>query len=225
MRSLCCLALLLVACAPKTGPAPAAPAPAPAPEAMAPPPPAPAPAPAPLAHADFDATLTFADGHTRSGHVVGLERGEDWYAEKGWTHDAKDLVLTLDSDDATEDVPWTAIRSIDITLGDAQNPDCEYDSSYQPMMYMCVLRTEPVATTTDGRTWTVATRNAWRFTFAQGDPVTFYVYKIPVRAQDDPQPGHELDENPAMYPMLKQQVLDAAAKAVTRIEVTAPTSP
>jgi hypothetical protein len=216
--------VVMMSCAGKKPP-PAEPTPPPpvvAPEP--PPPPEPEEPPAPKAatpNADLNVAITHADGSVKQGHVVRIERGEDVYAENGWTDTASKLVISLVAGSTTVDKPWTDIAQIDIKYGTKADIDCLYDSEFTPWMYMCTLRSTSTAKTTDGKTWTVDTRHKWKFTFADGSSEEFYAEKLPVREQDSAEVT--LDgggENPALYSKLQAQVMTESGKAVTKIVVT-----
>ena len=212
--------LALGACKKPAEPAAAPAEPAPAPEVVetAPEPePEPEPEPAPPSpNADFNATIAFADGSTRTGHVKRVERGVDWYAENGWSDDADDLTLELDGNGTLKNVTWEELKSVSIKYSDRSGLDCSYDSAFDPWMYMCVLRSTPAATTTDGKRWTITTRNKWRFTFDNDEAVEFYTYKLPARQQDDEAAGLDTTENYGLYETLQAQVLEAAKSTAVK---------
>lgn len=218
------VALTLTAGCGKKSPAPAADT-TPAVTEPAPPPPPPEPEPEPepeppKANADFNATLTMADGTTKSGHVKRVERGIDWYAEDGWTDDGDDLVVSLESGSDLVERPWSDIDVITIAYGGRDGIDCQYDSGYTPWMYMCVLRTTTKAKTTDGKSWSATTRNRWKFTFDDDSTAEFYVYKLPERQQDDKTMGLDSVENYDLYGTLQAKVLETAkGSAVVKVDI------
>ncbi|MFK7929907.1 MAG: hypothetical protein AB8H79_17065 [Myxococcota bacterium] len=192
---------------------PAAPAPPPEPE------PEPEPEP-PKSNADFTATFTMADGTTKSGKVTRVERGLDWYAEDGWTDDADDLVVSLESGNDLVEKPWEEVDTVNIAYGNRDGIDCQYDSGFTPWMYMCVLRTTTKAKTVDGKSWALTTRNRWKFTFSDGSDVDFYVYKLPERQQDDKTMGLDSVENYDLYGTLQAKVMETAkGSAVVKIDI------
>lgn len=173
---------------------------------------------APASNADFDVTLTYADGRTRDGHVKRVERGIDFYAEDGWTDD--EITVQVESSSDLKDVSWDGIDLISITYGSRSDINCQYDSKFTPWMYMCVLKSTSKAKLDDGSSWTVSTRNKWRFTFDDDSQVEFYVYKLPAREQDSEAMGLDSVENYDLYGTLQGKVLEMAkSEAVTRIDV------
>ena len=229
MRNLT-LALVLVACGPKTPPTPAASeaaatatAPA-APVAAAAPEPEPEPeiAAPPASNASFTAKLTFADGRVKQGKVVRVERGDDWYAESGWVDSASKLMVTLEGNGTQKDVKWDDIGTIDIKYGDRSSLDCSYDSAFNPWMYMCALRTTSTAKTDDGGSWSIASRHKWRFSFSDGTSEEFYILKLPERAQDTKEVdiNDTVTENYELYGRLQTDAMANAKKSLTRIEIT-----
>ena len=149
-----------------------------------------APPPPPEPNADFQATLVFADGTTKQGTWSVLSESSDWYAEDGWVDSgSKADLLSLESGDNAEDVTWEQIGAIDIRYGRTSDVDCQYDSTFNPWMYMCVLKSTPTIRTTDGKSWTTTARHKWKFTFADESEVAFYLYKLPNREQDTEEVG------------------------------------
>lgn len=218
------LALLITAagCGKKSTPAPAA---DPTPIATEAPAPEPEPEPeepaAPVPNADFNASLTRADGSVVSGHVMRVERGTDWYAEDGWTDEESKLTLTVETDSTMEDVTWDKIASVSIKYGGRDAIDCQYDSTFTPWMYMCVIRTTTTAKDTAGKSWRITTRNKWKFTFDDGSEVEFYVYKLPIRRQDTKTMGLDSVENYELYGELQAEAMQATkGSAVTKITLS-----
>lgn len=220
--------VLLAGCGPKAPPvaapeAPEAPAAPEAPEAVVEPTPEPAPEPEPAApNADFRATLTFGDGRVVSGRVMRVERGEDWYAENGWTDTEMKLTVTLEGNGTEIEANWADISTLDLDYGSSRSDiDCTYDSAFVPWMYMCVLRTTSKVKTDDGKSWAANGRHKWRFTFDGGTTAEFYVYKLPAREQDSrsPEPGVEMPENAELYASLQQSVLETAKGSLQSIKI------
>lgn len=213
------LLLLAVACGPK---APPDPGPDPGPEPIPEPDPVPDPAPHPdpdpqpptASNADFEVTFSLADGTVAQGRVIRVERTEDWYGEEGWTSDPAEIELELEGPGT---LSWDEVAAIDIRYAGSQDASCMYDSSYDPLMYLCVLPTESTALTRDGERHAVADRHRWRFTFEDDRQVAFYVHKLPVRAQDEAAAGIDLTENPAMYEQLLTRLADEKARAPSKI--------
>jgi hypothetical protein len=193
--------------APAPAPAPAA-EPAPAPEA---PPPAPEEPPAPkvVKNADFSATLTYANGTTKSGKVQGVERTVDFVGDEGWTDEAGKIKLTIEMGGTEKQAEWKDVKSIAITPGKMPDDvDCTYSTEQSPWMYECVLRTTTVATLKDGTKGNISARHRWRFTWADGNTTEFTVYKHVVREPDDREIefGQEVTENTALYTRLQDKI-------------------
>jgi hypothetical protein len=215
------LCVLLAACAkksPEAAPAPAAPKPAPVEAAPAPPAeeeggihgsrPA-----EPNAH--FGVAITMANGEQLKENVVRVERSEDWYGETGWTDDPNKLTVTLEAGGTEIEAPWSDISRIDITYKDKEAIDCQYDSSYTPMMYMCVMPTTTKVRTKDGKTWDAASRHKWKFTFESGKVEEFWIWKLPAREQEAEVPSlGTMTENTALYLKLQDQLMKSKAGRV-----------
>ncbi|MFT5683822.1 MAG: hypothetical protein ACI8RZ_004754 [Myxococcota bacterium] len=219
------LTALLVACGPKKAPeAPAQPAVvAPVAEAPAPEPvPEPEPAPAPN-NADLQVTLTFADGTSKSGQVVRIERSEDFFADAGWTTADEDLRISADGGNEYKKLTWQEVSNITIKPGNIPaDVDCLYDSDFSPWMYDCTLKTTGTLTDTSGNRWTVDNRHKWRMTFSDDTNVEFWLKKHAAREQDSG--VVDLDtvnpENRDLYVQLQQQLrTDAKGSLVVSVRV------
>lgn len=173
------------------------------------------------ANADLNVAMTFADGRKVEGHVIRVERGQDWYAEQGWNDAPGKLVLTLDGGGTEVDRAWKDLATIEVKYGAKSDVDCMYESEFTPWMYSCTLKTATTVKTTDGKTWTAGTRNKWRFTFENGVTEEFFINKLPIRRQAEATEGHAGSEDHALYADLQAELWRQAAKAVTRIEVKA----
>ncbi|TVQ86499.1 MAG: hypothetical protein EA397_20080 [Deltaproteobacteria bacterium] len=214
--------LLLAGCGKKSVPAPEPPPPEPVAAAPAPPPePEPEPEPAaPINNVDFSFELTRADGTVVEGRAVRLERGVDWYAEEGWSTEARDVQLSLERGSDMKDVPWTDVSQIDVSYGGKGDIDCLYDSNYTPWMYMCTLKATATAKLSDGSTWTVTNRHQWQITLSDDTQVHFYLAKLPARQQDDQAADLDSTENYQLYGALQKQVLEQAkAQAIRKVVI------
>lgn len=188
-------------------------------ETAPPPPPAPEP---PKNNADFHATIAHADGHTVTGHVVRVERGDDWYADNGWVDATPKLTVELEAAGTNADKAWTDISTIDVKYGTKSDIDCTYESEFTPWMYTCTLKTTAAVKTKDAKSWTSTSRYKWRFTFEDGSTDEFFLYKLPARKQDTTEVTLDSvsPENAALYAELQAEVQRAAAKSVTKITIT-----
>ncbi len=208
------------------------PAPAPAPAPVAPPAapavaPEPEPEPAPPAatspNADFQATLFHADGTSTKGHVIRVDRGSDRYAQDGWTDAPAKLTVTLEGGGTEIESAWKDIRQIDIKYAPLTDADCQFDTSFTPTMYLCVLKSTPTTKTADGKTWTAASLHKWKFSFEGGTTEEFYIYKLPA-LQQEPEEANLKDggvENTQLYATLQANLSAMMkGKAVTKVVIT-----
>ena len=212
---------LLAACGDKNPPASSgdaveeAPAPAPAvepepePEEAAPPPPPPPPA----NNADLNLKMTMTDGTSVSGHVVRIERGEDWHADDGWTDEERKLKIEIESKGQLREVTWDEVASIGIRPGKIPSEvDCTYSSEFSPWMYTCELRTPTTVKLKDGSAWTANTRHKWHFVMEDGSEVEFYLTKHAARMQDgrvvtiDDAQGENYDMYTQLQDQLRQEI-------------------
>ncbi|MCA9493119.1 MAG: hypothetical protein KC621_24480 [Myxococcales bacterium] len=216
MRVVACLALL-VACGKKAPVEAPKPEPAPAPAPVAAPMPAPAPEPEVVAqverppaerahNADFMVAITYADGSGSKGHVVRVERSEDWFGES-WTDAKAKLTVDLEADDGATSVEWSQMRTINVSYLGKEDIDCAMDSSFTPVMYQCTLRTDTSVKTADGKAWKAADRHKWRLILESGDVLEFWIYKLPARAQEEAVPElGTTSENVQMYTSLQAEL-------------------
>jgi hypothetical protein len=217
------------ALAKKPKPAPPAPVPAPAPAPAPEPEPEPVPEPEtpPTArphNADFGTVITWADGSSSKGHVVRVERTEDWYGEQGYTDDPNKLKVTLEGGGTEVEKGWNEIRQVDITYGDKTAVDCSYDSAFTPTMYMCTLRTTTKVKTADGKIWDGVDRHKWMFVLEGGETPSFFLSKLPARRQEEEVPSlGTVTENTALYEALQTELMSLRTGKVPKsITITAP---
>jgi len=183
----------------------------------------PEPEPELPSNADFNATVSHADGTTTAGHVKRVERSEGWYGEKGWTDKAAKITVTLEGNGTEIESEWKDIKSVSIKYGSKADIDCQFDSEYTPIMYMCVLQSTGTVSHSDGKTWTAGNRHKWRFHFDDGTVEEFWIKKLPEREQESgtAEIGDGSEQNYELYEKLQKQVLDrAGSSAVTNIEIT-----
>ena len=183
----------------------------------------PEPEPELPSNADFNATVSHADGSSTSGHVRRVERSEGWYGEKGWTDKAAKVTVTLEGNGTEIESEWKDIKSVTIKYGAKADIDCQFDSEYTPIMYMCVLKSTGTVSHTDGKSWTAGNRHKWRFLFDDGTVEEFWIKKLPEREQEagNAEIGDGSQQNYALYEKLQKQVLErAGSSAVTKIEIT-----
>ncbi|MEL6349905.1 MAG: hypothetical protein AAFV53_42780 [Myxococcota bacterium] len=210
------ISFLLVACGgSKAPPAPAVAAAdvAPEPEPAALPEPEPAPEPEPLPNnVNFRVTLTYADGSSKSGQVVRLERSEDFYGEEGWSLDPGDIKINADGGNEYKKIPWSDLRNITVKAGAIPGDvNCFYSSEYNPWMYECTLKTTATMTDSAGKRWTVDSAHKWRLTFDDETAAEFWLKKHHARQQDDKEIGLSEDsaENFNLYTSLQGQLREA----------------
>lgn len=224
------LLVVLVACGKKTTPEPA-PAPAPVPVAVPEPEPEPVPEPAPEVppgsrphNADLQVVIVYADGTNQKGHVVRIERTEDWYGDTGWTDAEAKRKVTLEGGGTEIEVPWSDIKKVDITYGANDDIDCTYDSSFTPTMYICTLRTTTKVTTKDNKVWDAADRHKWLFVYETGDAPEFWISKLSERKQEESVPSlGTVTENTALYLELqKTLIMKKTGKVPKSITIVAP---
>jgi hypothetical protein len=175
-------------------------------------------------NADFNATIAWADGSSTKGHVVRVERTEDWYGEQGFTDDANKLKVTLEGGGTEVEKGWNEIRQVDITYGDKTAVDCSYDSAFTPTMYMCTLRATTKVKTADGKLWEGADPHKWLFVLEGGETSEFFLFKLPARRQEEEVPSlGTVTENTALYEALQTELMTMKTGKVPKsITITVP---
>ncbi|MCK6506801.1 hypothetical protein L6R53_26095 [Myxococcota bacterium] len=194
--------------APEAAAAPAPPVAAPAPASEPEPEPEPTPPPE-VRNADLTVTVKFADGTSKSGHVKRVERSDDFYGEEGWLTEDKKLVIEGETGSTAAMLPWTKVKSVTVTPGKVPaDVSCTYTTEFTPWMYDCTLTTTGKVVDADGKSWTVANRHRWRFTFDDDSQVEFWLYKYSARQQDETVVDIDTvdPENLSLYGKLQEQL-------------------
>ena len=178
------IALTLAGCGPKEAPpvaaaAPAVEAPPPAPVVVEPPPPPPE-----VKNADFNVTITAADGSKTEGHVKRIERGEDTYGES-WTTADKAMAFYVEGNGEYKKIKWSDVKRVSISIPNAKDFDCLYSSDYSPWMYECSLRLKSTITTKDGKSYKADSGHKWMFVTDDDSEHTFWLTKHYARQQDE----------------------------------------
>jgi hypothetical protein len=208
------LALMLSACGNKAAPASnadaaaeAAPEPEPVPEPM----PEPAPPAGPVSNVDFNVTITYADGSSKNGNVIRIERASDLYGEESWLGDEGKIKVNAEGNNTYKKLPWDQIQTITIKPGTIpRDVSCTYSSSYMPWMYECSIRNTPTMSDREGNQWLADTGQKWRFFFVDGAEVEFWLKNHYARVQDDTEPSldTEMMERPELYAGLNTQLAE-----------------
>lgn len=203
-------ALALACGGKKAAPAPAAEAPAAAPATVAVPTPEPVPEPAaPVNNADMMVSIKFADGSLKNGKVVRVERSDDFFGEEGWVDEGRRLVIDGEAGTAASSIAWTSVKSVSVTPGKVPTDvSCIYTTEVSPWMYDCTLTTTGKVVDKEGKSWTVANRHKWRFTFDDDSQVEFWLFKHAARLQDENivDLDTENPENLRLYGKLQEQL-------------------
>lgn len=157
-------------------------------------------------NANLTVTYTTADGVAQKLAVTGIERSTDFFAEEGWSSEAKDLKIMLEIGKTEKGVVWTDVKSVAVVPGAVADSDCTYSSDFSPWMYDCTLRTTTTVVLKDGSKGVVTNRHKWRFSTDDGKSVEFWLYKHPAREQDDPAEGGDNEEDMGMYTKLQDRL-------------------
>ena len=136
---------------------------------------------------DINVTLTFADGSTKAGRVIRVERNEKYNGMGGWLDTERKLKVDLTAGSEFLQAPWADVKKITIkpTSTNKKNSDCNFESDYTPRLYFCKQTTTSTATTKDGKKWEVDNKYKWRFTFEDESNTDFWIQTFRVLEQED----------------------------------------
>jgi hypothetical protein len=178
----------------------------------------PMPEPKPEPNSDFNTTLTFSDGTTKSGHVIRVERSSDFYGMKEWYDSESRLTIFAEAGSSAKDLMWTEVKSITVApkSGDIS---CVYESDWSPWLYICTNKTTTSLVDGEGKKWGVDAKNKWKFYFDDDTEVEFWIQNIRAMQQDtvEVQLGMDAYENPEIYAQLRNEV--QAAVYVKKITI------
>ncbi|MBM76471.1 MAG: hypothetical protein CMK59_13780 [Proteobacteria bacterium] len=221
---------ILIACGPKEAPPIAVPEPqestAPVEEVI--PEPVIEEPPSFPSNVDLQVSLTFADGSTKSGHLIRIERSERFYGtdDGTWLDIDKKIKLELSTNSGGwQQTPWTEISKVSINPGKVDF-NCEYSSEWNPWMYACAVKTQSTASTKDGQKWNVDSKFKWRFYIESDNPsepdvISFWSNTHRVVQQDDKEVslGDPNPENAELYEILQNRLREEVKTTmVTQIE-------
>lgn len=178
---------------------------------------------------DLQVTVTYADGSTKDGHLIRIERSERFYGTDDgmWLDSDKKTKLELStSAGGWQQTPWTEISKITIAAGKVDF-NCEYSSEWNPWMYACAVKTISTAHTKDGQKWDVDSKYKWRFYLESEDPsepeiVSFWSNTHRVVQQDDKEIslGDPNPENAELYETLQERLrAEIKSTMVTQIKI------
>ncbi len=167
----------------------------------------PMPDPKPVSNVDFNATINFSDGSSKSGHVIRVEVSSDFYGMKDWLDKESRLTLFAESGSTAKDLAWTEIKSISVSpkSGDI---NCVYESDWMPWLYICTNKTNTSLVDLEGKKWGVDAKNKWKFYFDDEEEVEFWIQNYRALQQDtvEVELGMEAYENPELYSQLQNEV-------------------
>ena len=134
----------------------------------------PEPEPKPEPNADFNATLTFSDGTTKSYHVIRVEASTDSYGMKDWLDSESRLTIFAESGSTAKDLAWNEIKSISIAPK-SSDINCVYESDWSPWLYVCTKKTTTSLIDAEGKKWSANATNKWRFYFDDDTDTEFLI--------------------------------------------------
>ena len=224
------LSFLLGACGPKEQPKPLVPeqpkeeVKQPEAQPEVPPEPEPEPEPeGPEANIDLNVKLTYADGTTKEGKVIRVERSKKYNGMTEWLEEERRIKFDVEKGDTMKTFAWTEIKSISIKPGRVpKDVSCSYESDWTPWLYVCVLDTKSTVSTPDGKTWSMDSKYKWKFYFESGEEVEFWAQDHRRLEQDTTEVTMTTEnaENRELYAKLQQQLKeDISGAMLIRIDV------
>ena len=177
----------------------------------------PEPEPKPEPNADFNATLTYSDGTTKSGHVIRVEASSDSYGMKDWLDSESRLTIFAEAGSTAKDLAWSEIKAVSVNPK-SNDINCVYESDWTPWLYVCTKKTTTSLIDTDGKKWSANATNKWRFYFDDDSETEFWIQNIRAMQQDtvEVQLGMDAYENPDLYSQLRNEVTEIVyVKSVT----------
>ena len=165
------------------------------------------PEPKPEPNADFNTTLTFSDGTSKSGHVIRVEASTDSYGMKDWLDSESRLTIFAEAGSTAKDLAWNEIKSISI-VPKSNATNCVYESDWSPWLYVCTKKTTTSLIDSEGKKWSANATNKWRFFFDDDTEVEFWIQNIRALQQDtiEVELGMDAYENPDLYTQLRNEV-------------------
>lgn len=164
-------------------------------------------APPPEPNVNFNATLTFSDGSTKSGHVIRVERSSDFYGMKEWLDSESKLIIYGESGSTAKEMTWTDIKTITVApkSGDIS---CVYESDWTPWLYVCTNKTTSSLVDSAGKKWGVDSKHKWKFFFEDEEVVEFWIQNFRTLQQDTVEVGLGMEayENPELYAQLQNEL-------------------
>ena len=163
--------------------------------------------PIPESNADFNTTLTFSDGTSKSGHVIRVEASTDSYGMKDWLDSESRLTIFAEAGSTAKDLAWNEIKSISIAPKSSAI-NCVYESDWSPWLYVCTKKTTTSLIDSEGKKWSANATNKWRFFFDDDTEVEFWIQNIRALQQDtvEVELGMDAYENPDLYAQLRNEV-------------------
>lgn len=176
--------------------------------------------PAVVSNVSLKVSLTSADGKTKGGQVIRIERGQDIYGDKGWLDDEKSLKFYVESSKEYKKITWAEVKSVSIKVTNAKEIDCLYSSDYTPWMYECGVKLAASLTTKDGKRYTADSGHKWRFFFEDGSESEFWLKRHYARQQDERavQLGDDTENRDlykALQTELKAEIKGALIKSIS----------
>ena len=163
--------------------------------------------PKPESNADFNTTLTFSDGTSKSGHVIRVEASTDSYGMKDWLDSESRLTIFAEAGSTAKDLAWNEIKSISIAPK-SSSINCVYESDWSPWLYVCTKKTTTSLTDSEGKKWSANATNKWRFYFDDDTEIEFWIQNIRALQQDtvEVELGMDAYENPDLYAQLRNEI-------------------
>ena len=136
---------------------------------------------------DLNLTLTMADGSTKKGKVIRVERNKKYNGLEEWLDKESKLSIDLIRGKEYKTVTFNDLTKITIKpegkgLNDS---DCNFESNYEPLMYFCKQPTISKAFLTDGTSWQIDNLYKWKFYFEDKSEMELWLSTHRVLEQEE----------------------------------------
>ena len=136
---------------------------------------------------ELNVTLTMADGSTKKGKVIRVERNKKYNGLEEWIEKDSKLQVDLMRGKEYKSVALTDMTKITIkpTGKKLNDSECNFESNYEPIMYYCEQKTVSKAFLTDGTSWQIDNLYKWKFYFEDKSEMEFWLSTHRVLEQEE----------------------------------------
>ena len=136
---------------------------------------------------ELNITLTMADGSTKKGKVIRVERNKKYNGLEEWIEKDSKLKVDLMRGKEYKSVALTDMTKITIKPKgkELNDSECNFESDYEPIMYFCKQPTISKAFLADGTSWQIDNLYKWKFYFEDKSEMEFWLSTHRVLEQEE----------------------------------------